>query len=127
MSEERHSPLAIHPIPEDESAELLRRRDIIRRSKRVAVVALVVLALGAGRTVISRVSNAKELEAGVTERNQNYVKTTLVNVSQSAQTIALPGSLQGYVQSPIYARAAGYVKRWHKDIGSRVTKGEVLA
>ena len=45
MSEERHSPLAIHPIPEDESAELLRRRDIIRRSKRVAVVALVVLAL----------------------------------------------------------------------------------
>jgi RND family efflux transporter MFP subunit len=51
----------------------------------------------------------------------------LVNVSQSAQTIALPGSLQGYVQSPIYARAAGYVKRWHKDIGSRVTKGEVLA
>lgn len=127
MSEERHSPLAIHPIPEDESAELLRRREIIRRSKQVAVVALVILALGAGRTVISRVSNSKELEAGVKERNQNYVKTTLVNVSQSAQTIALPGSLQGYVQSPIYARAAGYVKRWHKDIGSRVTRGEVLA
>jgi RND family efflux transporter MFP subunit len=127
MSEERHSPLAIHPIPEDESAELLRRREIIRRSKQVAVVALVILALGAGRTVISRVSNGKELEAGVKERNQNYVKTTLVNVSQSAQTIALPGSLQGYVQSPIYARAAGYVKRWHKDIGSRVTRGEVLA
>ena len=127
MSEERHSPLAIHPIPEDESAELLHRRQIIRRSKQVAVVALVILALGAGRTVISRVSNDKALEAGVTERNQNYVKTTLVNVSQSAQTIALPGSLQGYVQSPIYARAAGYVKRWHKDIGSRVTRGEVLA
>jgi RND family efflux transporter MFP subunit len=127
MSEERHSPLAIHPIPDDESAELLRRRDIIRRSKWVAVVALVVLALGAGRTVISRVANGKDLEAGVKERNQNYVKTALVNVSQSAQTIALPGSLQGYIQSPIYARAAGYVKRWHKDIGSRVTRGEVLA
>jgi hypothetical protein len=127
MSEERHSPLAIHPIPDDESAELLRRRDIIRRSKWVAVVALVVLALGAGRTVISRVANGKDLEAGVKERNQNYVKTALVNVSQSAQTIALPGSLQGYIQSPIYARAAGYVKRWPKDIGSRVTRGEVLA
>ena len=60
MSEERHSPLAIHPIPDDESAELLRRRDIIRRSKWVAVVALVVLALGAGRTVISRVANGKD-------------------------------------------------------------------
>lgn len=127
MSEERHSPLAIHPIPEEESAELLRRRQIIRRSKQVAVVALVVLAVGAGRTVVSRFYNGKELQAGVTERNQNYVKTTLVQVSQAGQTIALPGSLQGYVQSPIYARAAGYVKRWHKDIGSRVTKGEVLA
>lgn len=127
MSEERHSPLAIHPIPEEESAELLRRRQIIRRSKQVAVVALVVLALGAGRTVVGRFYNGKELQAGVTERNQNYVKTTLVQVSQAGQTIALPGSLQGYVQSPIYARAAGYVKRWHKDIGSRVTKGEVLA
>lgn len=127
MSEERHSPLAIHPIPEEDAAELLRRRDIIRRSKQVAIIALVVLALGAGRTVISRVANGKDLEAGVKERNQNYVKTTLVTVSQSAQTIALPGSLQGYIQSPIYARAAGYVKRWHKDIGSRVVKGEVLA
>lgn len=127
MSEERHSPLAIHPIPGDESVELLRRRDIIRRSKLVALIAVVVLAAGAGRTVWSRISNAKELQAGVTERNQNYVKTTVVKVSQSAPTIALPGTLQGYVQSPIYARAAGYIKRWHKDIGARVTKGEVLA
>ena len=127
MSEQRHSPLAIHPIPEEESAELLRRRQIIRRSKWVVGVVLLVLAVGAGRTVVSRYYNAKDLQAGVTERNQNYVKTSLVKVSQNAPTVALPGSLQGYVQSPIYARAAGYVKRWHKDIGSRVTKGEVLA
>ena len=127
MSEHRHSPLAIHPIPEEESAELLRRRQIIRRSKWVVGVVLLVLAVGAGRTVVSRYYNAKDLQAGVTERNQNYVKTSLVKVSQNAPTVALPGSLQGYVQSPIYARAAGYVKRWHKDIGSRVTKGEVLA
>ena len=127
MSEQRHSPLAIHPIPEEESAELLRRRQIIRRSKWVVGVVLLVLAVGAGRTVVSRYYNAKDLQAGVTERNQNYVKTSLVKVSQNAPTVALPGSLQGYVQSSIYARAAGYVKRWHKDIGSRVTKGEVLA
>ena len=127
MSEQRHSPLAIHPIPEEASAELLRRRHIIRRSKWVVGVVLLVLAVGAGRTLLSRYQNGKALQAGVTERNQNYVKTSLVKVSQNAPMVALPGSLQGYVQSPIYARAAGYVKRWHKDIGSRVTKGEVLA
>jgi RND family efflux transporter MFP subunit len=39
----------------------------------------------------------------------------------------LPGTLQGFVQSPIAARASGYLKRWYKDIGSRVEKGELLA
>src|SRR6185436_14286039 len=41
--------------------------------------------------------------------------------------IALPGTLQGAVQAPIAARASGYIKRWTKDIGSRVQKGELLA
>ncbi|MEA3158140.1 MAG: hypothetical protein QOK44_5729, partial [Betaproteobacteria bacterium] len=40
---------------------------------------------------------------------------------------ALPGTLQGFVQSPIAARASGYLRRWYKDIGSRVAKGELLA
>jgi RND family efflux transporter MFP subunit len=31
------------------------------------------------------------------------------------------------VQSPISARSGGYLRRWHKDIGSRVEKGELLA
>ena len=31
------------------------------------------------------------------------------------------------MQSPIAARASGYLKRWTKDIGSRVAKGELLA
>jgi RND family efflux transporter MFP subunit len=39
----------------------------------------------------------------------------------------LPGSLQGAQQAPLAARSAGYVKRWTKDIGSAVRKGELLA
>jgi RND family efflux transporter MFP subunit len=39
----------------------------------------------------------------------------------------LPGSLQGYVQAPISARASGYLKKWYRDIGSRVQAGELLA
>ncbi|MES2191130.1 MAG: efflux RND transporter periplasmic adaptor subunit [Pseudomonadota bacterium] len=127
MSEERHAPLALHPVDPGESGELLKRGQVIRRSKIVAVVVLVILALGAGRTVISRIYNHKQLETGATERNKNYVKTTLVKASDAGQTLALPGTLQGFVQSPIYARAGGYVKRWTKDIGARVTKGELLA
>jgi len=43
------------------------------------------------------------------------------------EDLILPGSLQAYEESPIYARTSGYLVRWYKDIGSRVTKGELLA
>jgi RND family efflux transporter MFP subunit len=90
-------------------------------------VVLVLLAVGAGRTVLSRISNAKALESGTAERNQQYVRITLPKEGGAGQTVVLPGTLQGFVQAPIAARASGYLKRWYKDIGSRVQKGELLA
>src|SRR5271166_282812 len=44
-----------------------------------------------------------------------------------AEDLVLPGTLQAYVESPIYARTNGYLKKWYHDIGSRVSKGEILA
>src|ERR1700682_2773513 len=43
------------------------------------------------------------------------------------EKLVLPATLQAYVESPIYARTNGYVKKWYRDIGSRVNKGELLA
>jgi RND family efflux transporter MFP subunit len=43
------------------------------------------------------------------------------------ENLVLPGTLQAYVESPIYARTNGYLKTWYHDIGSRVNKGELLA
>ncbi len=34
---------------------------------------------------------------------------------------------EAYVESPIYARTNGYLSKWYKDIGSKVTKGDLLA
>src|SRR2546425_4290157 len=48
--------------------------------------------------------------------------------TESAQEdLVLPGTMQAYVESPIYARTNGYLKRWYRDIGSRVRQGELLA
>ena len=102
-------------------------RKTLRRARLVTVVVLVLLAIGAGRTVLSRMSGAKALEAGTTDRAKLYVKTTTPRSDKEGQTLVLPGTLQGFVQSPIAARANGYLKRWTKDIGSRVAKGELLA
>ncbi|CAN5756323.1 efflux RND transporter periplasmic adaptor subunit [soil metagenome] len=130
MSEQRHSALAIHPLEGDDGSghtDLLRRRQIVRRTRILGLVVLLLLGLGAARTVFVRMANATALETGTNERATQYVKTTLAKAPTSGQTLALPGTLQGFVQTPINARSSGYLKRWTKDIGSRVEKGELLA
>ncbi len=99
----------------------------LRRAKILTVAVLALLVLAGGRTVYSRISNAKTLEAGAAERSKLYVRVARPNSGGAALKVQLPGTLQGFVQAPIAARASGYLKRWHKDIGSRVKQGELLA
>ena len=130
MTEKRHSALGLHPIAfkdGEDHAELLKRREIVRRTKIAGLLVLLLLAVGAGRTVFNRMANARVLDATSAEQSRQYVQTTLAKRAGEGQTLALPGTLQGFVQAPIAARASGYVKRWNKDIGARVAKGELLA
>ena len=131
MSEQHHNEPGIHVIEpglQDAGASLLKRRQVLRRSKFALFAILLLLALGTGRTLLSRAENARALEKGGAERAKQYVKVTQPKpAGAAAQILILPGTLQGYVQSPISARASGYLKRWHKDIGSRVAKGDLLA
>jgi len=48
-------------------------------------------------------------------------------VESTEEDLVLPGAMQAYVESPIYARTNGYLKKWYHDIGSRVHQGELLA
>ena len=56
-----------------------------------------------------------------------YVSVIHATPIGSDSDMVLPGTLRPYVESPIYARTNGYLKKWYKDIGSRVDKGEILA
>jgi RND family efflux transporter MFP subunit len=130
MTEQRHAALGIHAgsaMEDGDAAELLKRRQILRRTRVLTVVVLILLAIGAGRTIMSRMANARLLEAGASEQAVQYVKTTMPKSSAVGQDVVLPGTLQGFVQAPISARSSGYLKRWTRDIGSRVAKGELLA
>src|ERR1700693_6440519 len=46
---------------------------------------------------------------------------------QSSSDLTLPGMIQAVSQSPIYARVDGYVRTWYVDIGTHVTKAQLLA
>ncbi|HEX2541328.1 MAG TPA: efflux RND transporter periplasmic adaptor subunit [Caldimonas sp.] len=110
-----------------ERASPAERNRVLRRAKLAAVIVLVLLAVGAGRTLMSRLANDRVLESNTGLHSVLYVKTTFARAGGGGQTLALPGTLQGAQQAPISARATGYVKRWTKDIGSRVERGELLA
>ncbi len=102
-------------------------RQVQRWTRIVTVAVLVLLALGAARTLLSRNSNAKVLDRVAADSSVQYVRVTTVKAAGNGQTLSLPGTLQGFVQAPVSARAGGYLRRWTKDIGSRVQKGELLA
>ena len=99
----------------------------LRRAKLLTVAVLVLLAVGAGRTVYSRMANARVLDAQTASQGKLFVRVATPNAGAKGPTVSLPGTLQGYVQSPIAARASGYMRKWHKDIGSRVKQGDLLA
>src|SRR5262249_31539526 len=41
-------------------------------------------------------------------------------------TVTLPGTLRPWQTAVLYARANGYVKAWHHDLGSQVRAGDLL-
>jgi multidrug efflux system membrane fusion protein len=90
-------------------------------------LAILLLAVGGLVTMLMRMRDSRVL-ADETERNSIPTVAVVHPISEKPdEELVLPGSLQAYEQSPIYARTNGYLLRWYKDIGSRVNKGELLA
>ena len=44
-----------------------------------------------------------------------------------AEEIALPGNMQAFIDTPVWARSSGYLKAWYVDIGAHVKQGQLLA
>jgi RND family efflux transporter MFP subunit len=87
------------------------------------ITACVIAALGILPRVRAREALAKQT---------NYLASPVVTVihpklSSPAQEVVLPGSIQAFVDAPIYARTSGYLQKWTFDIGAHVKQGQVLA
>jgi RND family efflux transporter MFP subunit len=61
--------------------------------------------------------------------DSNQIPVSVMHPARSAsdQDLTLPGNVQAYVETPIYARTNGYLKKWYVDIGGRVKEGQLLA
>jgi RND family efflux transporter MFP subunit len=78
-------------------------------------------------TVSQRMSEHKALAQQTEQMAVPYVAVIRATPTDSDSEMVLPGTLKPAVESPLYARTNGYLKKWYKDIGSHVEKGEILA
>lgn len=98
-----------------------------RTAKLVVAIALVVLLIAGVLALLNRTMEGRAL-ARETEKSSVPVVAVVHPTQESAdEELVLPGSLQAYEESPIFARTSGYLVKWYKDIGSHIEKGELLA
>ena len=108
------------PTPGDSDNSL--RRNVRRFSLVLLVVALALGVWGEVSRVLARSDLGKETaQAAVLT-----VITIAPNRTTLGEELVLPGTVQAYIEAPIYARTSGYLKDWHTDIGTQVTRGQVL-
>jgi RND family efflux transporter MFP subunit len=126
MSAEEQSKQSTTHAPEllkHEPPPQLSRRSVLTPFVIVFVVTVVLAIVG-----IVRRQHASTVLAKYTDTVASpTVSVEQPVMQQSAQEILLPGNMQAFTLAPIYARTTGYVKTWYHDIGSHVSKGELLA
>jgi RND family efflux transporter MFP subunit len=116
MSEVHHSPVSE-----------AQRRTVLKRTGGIVLLVLILLGVGAAVRIAMRTTQAHQLDANVRNTAKQYVTVIRAKSTSGTKHIELPGTLQGFIESPIYARSNGYLLHWYKDIGSRVKKGDLLA
>jgi RND family efflux transporter MFP subunit len=76
---------------------------------------------------LSRVRARNTLGKETVEAAMPTVVTVKAKPSGAGEELVLPGAVQAFIEAPIYARTTGYLRNWHTDIGTMVTKGQLLA
>src|SRR2546421_3763821 len=98
-----------------------RRRWLALAIALLAVAALLISGIW------SRVRARTTLNAETAQTALPPVSVVSPKQTAPAEEIILPGNVQPFISSPIYARTNGYLKRWYFDIGAHVKKGQLLA
>ncbi len=79
--------------------------------------------------LVPRLQRHTELAAAVTEAKTRALPVNVVTVRRSSASteLTLPGNIQAFQDTLIYARTTGYLRRWLAEIGDRVQEGQLLA
>src|SRR3984957_11811776 len=95
------------------------------------IVAGILAAMLLGILIVVGIFTRVHAEATLaTVSQQDAVLSVAVTTPMqgaAAQEITLPANTQAFIDTPIYARTSGYLRKWYADIGTHVHSGQLLA
>jgi RND family efflux transporter MFP subunit len=94
---------------------------------RYALILLMVALILAVWGVASRVYSRNQLGQETAQEAIPVVIVEKPSASPPSEDLVLPGSVQAFVEAPIFARTSGYLRTWYTDIGDAVKKGQLMA
>src|SRR5258707_9331946 len=93
------------------------RRQRPRRRWLGLAIALIAVAALLVSGILSRVRARTTLNAETSRVALTAGSVASPKQTAPAQEIILPGNVQPFITSPIYARTNGYLRKWYVDIG----------
>jgi RND family efflux transporter MFP subunit len=118
-------------VAETSPAEIPETGSPQRKFPKSGLVVLAATALVVAMVIVfgihSRVAAETRLQQATFQAAIPSVNVMHPQPGDRAQELVLPGNTQAFIDSPIYARTNGYLKRWYVDIGARVSNGQLLA
>lgn len=98
-----------------------------RKAMVLLFIALVVAVLIAVLGIVPRLRARTKLQQQTDALAAPSVIVAKPKMGAPAQEVVLPGNIEAYIDSGIYARTDGYLQKWYFDIGAHVKKGQLLA
>jgi RND family efflux transporter MFP subunit len=101
-------------------------------ARTIKIVLFFVICLLLAGSIVVRGINSRIRAAAVVKQetlDQSIPTVAVAHLRRGGMKdeIVLPGSIQAFVDAPIYARTSGYLKKWYTDIGTRVKAGQLIA
>jgi RND family efflux transporter MFP subunit len=124
MNETIKQPAEPAPPPSSVSSAASKANTRLRHA---ALVTMLLVVVGAVAGLVPRWQRRAVLRAETRELAIQSVSVVLPAPCRAAAGLALPAEVKPLVESPIYARVNGYLRRWLVDIGAQVKEGELLA
>lgn len=93
----------------------------------VGLIFLVVLLAAIAYGLYVRHAQQRALAEKTADEAIPTVQVVHATSGSASQELTLPGNVQAFVETPIYSRTNGYLRKWYYDIGAHVRKGDLLA